>query len=511
MRKIREALRLKYEHGASQHEIGRSIGLAQSTAGEILHRAEAAGLSWPLAEPLSDEDLERLLFPPPRAPQEPARPLPDWVEVDLALARKGVTLLLLWFEYRDKHPDGYGYSRFADLYRAWKGRTDLRMLQHHKAGEKLFADFAGLTMPVTDPATGQVGEVPVFVSAMGASNRIFARPYESQTSQSWLQGLEDAFVFYGGLPAVVVPDNPRACVKSPDRYEPVLNPAFADFAHFYQVAVIPARVRKPRDKAKVENAVQQVERWVLAPLRNQTFFSLEELDEAIAVKVRELDVRLMKDYGMSRRELFEQLDRPAMRDLPEGRYRYATWKKAKVAPDYHVEFEGHRYSVPSELVGRQLDMRVAQDTVEIFLGTKRVFTHPRSALRRGFTTEPAHMPSHHKEFAEWTPQRIERWALSVGAATGEFIARILEAKVHPEQAFRSSMGVISLARSYGKDRLEAACRRALVFRAYSYRNVKTILEKGLDAEPAPEPPPEAVVHVNVRGADYYAETSPCAS
>jgi transposase len=511
MRKIREALRLRYEHGASQHEISRSLGIAQSTAGEILRRGEAASLAWPLPNSLSDEDLDRLLYPPALSSAEASRPLPDWKRIDRELARKGVTLVLLWFEYKAEHPDGYGYSRFADLYRAWKGRTDLRMLQRHKAGEKVFVDFAGLTMQVTDSETRQVRDVPIFVSAMGASQRIFADAYESQTSESWLKGLEDGFVFYGALPLVVVPDNPKPCVTAPDRYEPVLNPAFSDFARFYELAVIPARVRKPRDKAKVENAVQQVERWVLAPLRNQMFFSLKELRQAVAAKVQELDVRVMKGQGISRRELFDQVDRPAMRDLPEGRYRYATWKKAKVAPDYHVEFEGHRYSVPSDLVGRPVELRISSDTLEVFQGTKRVYTHPRSLARRGFTTEPAHMPSHHRQYAEWTPERIERWALSVGPQTSEFVGRILRLKVHPEQAFKSCMGVISLAKTYGKDRLEAACQRALDYRAYSYRNVKTILEKGLDAQAAPEPPTVAVMHANVRGAEYYAEANPCAN
>lgn len=505
MRKIREALRLKHEHKASQHEIGRSVGMAQATAGEILNRAKAAGLSWPLPPALSDEDLERLLFPPARLLSEPPRAVPDWTVIDRELARKGVTLLLLWFEYKREHADGYGYSRFADLYRAWKGRTDLRMLQHHKAGEKLFADFAGLQMPVTDPSTHEVRQVPIFVSAMGASQRIFAKPYESQTSENWLRGLDEAFTFYRGLPAIVVPDNPKPCVTSPDRYEPVINPAFADFARFYEIAVIPARVRKPRDKAKVENAVQQVERWVLAPLRNQTFFSLAELEKAIAAKVDELDVRLMREYGVSRRERFEEIDAPAMRPLPESRYRSATWKKAKVAPDYHVEFEGHRYSVPSDLVARKVDLRVSRDTVEIFLGSGRVFTHPRSLVPRGFTTEPAHMPSHHKEYAEWTPERIENWAHAVGPNAAEFVGRILHAKVHPEQAFRSCMGIISLSRHYGKERVEAACQRALSFGAFSYRHVKTILEKGLDAQSPQEAPHVVVVHANLRGSEYYAK------
>jgi transposase len=511
MRKIREALRLHHEHGASQHEIGRSAGLAQSTAGEILRRAKAAGLAWPLAESLSDEDLDRMLYPPAKTSDEPPRPLPDWSGTDRELARKGVTLELLWFEYRAEHPDGYGYSRFADLYRAWKGRTDLRMLQRHKAGEKLFVDFAGLTMPITDPGTGEVRQAPVFVSAMGASQRIFAKAFEAQTSECWLAGLQGAFGFYGALPHVVVPDNPKACVTSPDRFEPVLNPAFADFARFFDIAVIPARVRKPRDKAKVENAVQQAERWVLAPLRHQTFFSLDELNRAIAAQVAELDVRVMKGRGVSRREFFEEVDRPEMRTLPTDRYRPADWTKAKLAPDYHVEFEGHRYSAPSELVGRRLELRVTLDTVEIFLGSKRIFTHVRSLRRWGFTTEPAHMPSHHRQYAEWTPERIERWALTVGPSAADFVVRLLRARVHPEQAFKSCMGVMSLAKTFGKDRVEAACARAIHFQAFSYRNVKTILDKGLDAEGVSQIPKPVADHANVRGADYYKEAGACAN
>jgi transposase len=510
MRKIREVLRLGFEHGASQREIGRSVGIAQSTAGEILKRATGEGLSWPLPESLTDEDLERILFPV-RLKGEPPRPLPDWSVVDRELAKKGVTLFLLWLEYKREHPEGYGHSRFAELYRIWKGRTDLRMPQRHKAGEKMFADFAGLTMPLADASNGQTRQVPIFVSAMGASQRIFAKPYGSQTGQCWLAGLEDAFVFYGGVPQVVVPDNPKALVTSPDRYEPVLNPAFADFARFYDVAVIPARVRKPRDKAKVENAVLQVERWVLAPLRNQKFFSLEELSKAIEAKVRELDARVMKGYGLSRRELFEEVDRPAMRELPEGRYRHADWKKAKVAPDYHVEYEGHRYSVPSELVGKAVELRVTTDTVEIFQGGRRVFTHPRSLLRRGFTTQLEHMPSHHKEFAQWTPERLERWALEVGPATSEFVGNLLRTRVHPEQAFRSCMGVISLAKAHGHERVEAASKRALAFKAYSYSNLKTILQKGLDSQSSEESPQSPILHANVRGGKYYGEAPECAN
>jgi len=513
MRKIREVMRLSYGLKASRREIALSVDIARSTVAEYLYRSEAAGLSWPVPEDLSDEDLERLLFPPTPSVSEPKRPMPDWPEVQRQLARKGVTLLLLWHEYMDKNPDGYGYSRYASLHREWLDKTDLRMRQHHKAGEKLFVDFAGLTMPVTDPATGQVRTVQVFASAMGASQRIFAKAYEAQSLENWLGANCDAFEFYGALPEMLVPDNLKSGVTSADRFEPVLNQAFAEFARHYGIAVVPARPKKPRDKSKVENAVQQVERWVLAPLRDQMFFSLEELNLAIVLKLDELDVRLMKGPGVSRRELFDEIDRPAMRKLDVPRYQFARWKRAKVAPDYCVEFEGHRYSVPYTLVGRHVELRVNLSTVEIFVDSVRVCGHPRSVSRRGFSIQKAHMPVAHREHAEWTPERLENWAAQTGPSTREFVSRMMAANLHPQQAFRACMGVISLSKNYSPERLEAACTRALRHGAQGYRNVKTILEKGLDKE---EPSVQltliqAPMHANVRGAEYYAEGAPCAN
>jgi transposase len=513
MRKIREVIRLWHGLKASGREIALSVGIARSTVGEFIYRSEAAGLTWPLPEDLSDEDLERLLFPAAPGNGEPPRPIPDWPQVQRELSRKGVTLLLLWQEYKASFPDGYGYSRYASLYRDWKDKTDLRMLQRHNAGEKLFVDFAGLTMPVTDPTSGEARFVQVYAAAMGASQRIFAKAYASQTLENWLSANADAFEFYGAVPQILVPDNLKSGVTSADRFEPVMNPAFAEFARHYGVAVIPARPKKPRDKAKVENAVQQVERWVLAPLRNHTFFSLDELNQAIALKVAELDVRLMKGPNASRRELFDEIDGPAMRALEMPRYQFASWKRAKVAPDYHVEFQGHRYSVPHALVGHHVDLRVGLETVEVFEGGKRICGHPRNLSRRGFSTTEAHMPLAHREYAAWTPERLEAWAAQTGPSTKEFVVQMLAGKVHPQQAFRSCMGVISLGKTYTAERLEAACARALRFRATGYRSVKTILEKGLDREePGAQASPDGhSSHANVRGADYYAAGTSCAN
>ncbi|MDR3689251.1 MAG: IS21 family transposase [Fimbriimonas sp.] len=513
MRKIREVLRLHNVVNASRREIALAVGIARSTVAEYLYRSEAAELRWPLPVNLSDEDLERLLFPPSPTQEESPRPLPDWAKVQTDLSRKGVTLLLLWHEYAKVHPNGYGYSRYASLYREWLEKTDLRMRQHHKAGEKLFVDFVGLKMPITDPSTGEVRVVSVFASAMGASQRIFAKAYASQTVESWLEGNADAFEFYGALAEILVPDNPKPCVTSPDRYEPGLNESFAEFARHYGLAVIPARPKKPRDKAKVENAVLQVERWVLAPLRDRTFFSLEELNREIAAGIEWLDTRLMKGPNLSRREFFEQIDLPAMRPLNMPRYQFATWKRAKVAPDYCVEFEGHRYSVPYTLYGRPADIRVSSKLVEVFVDGIRVCGHPRSLVRWGVTRLDIHMPAAHGELAAWTPERIQNWAAQTGPSTKEFVGRMMGGKRHPQQAFRSCMGVIKLAKSYTPERLEAACARALHYRATTYRNIKTILEKGLDKEEVANQPVliEIPTHSNVRGALYYAGGRTCAN
>ena len=513
MRKIREVIRLKQDRYASAREIALACQIGRTTVLEYLHRAESAGLRWPLPEGLSDAALERLLFPPAPAPDSPPRAMPDWPHVQRELARKGVTLLLLWQEYKQQFPDGYGYSRYASLYRQWKDRTDLSMLQRHKAGEKLFVDFAGLTMNLTDPATGEMRKVQVFAAAMGASQRIFAKAYESQDLRSWLLANAEALEFYGAVPEILVPDNLKAGVTAADRYEPALNPTFAEFARHYGIAVIPARPVRPKDKAKVENAVQQVERWILAPLRDRVFFSLSELNEQIELKAKDLDQRLMKGPNASRKELFEQLDLPLMRALPVERYVYAQWKRAKLGPDYHLEFEGHRYSAPHGLVGRSVDLRVTAHTVEVFVQGQRICTHPRSLLRRGFTTQHSHMPKSHQEHAEWTPERLESWALQAGPSTAALVRELLAGKLHPQQGFRACMGIISLQKRYTAPRLEAACARAMAFRAFSYQNVKTILEKGLDAEPPPLVPvmSSPVSHANVRGASYFSGGEPCAN
>ena len=403
MRKIRDVLRLRFENGLSERVIARSLSLSNGSVNAYLQRARMAGLRWPLSEGLDDTALERLLFPPAPAVAAAARPTPDWTGVEKELRRRGVTLALLWEEYRGAHPDGFSYSWFCEHYAAFKGRLRPTMRQSHAAGEKVFVDFAGDTIDIVDPATGEVRPMKLFVAAMGASNYIFAQARASEQIADWIGAHVDLFAFLGGVPKFVVCDNLKAAVTNPDRYEPGLNRSYLELADHYGAAILPARPYKPRDKAKVEQSVLIAERWILARLRNRRFFSLAELNAAIADLVHDINARLMKGFNASRAELFAAIDRPALKELPQEPYAFAVWKRCRVAPDYHVEVDGHWYSAPFRLIRELVDVRVADKTVEIFFKGQRIASHLRAPNRRGHTTLPEHMPSAHRRHASWTP------------------------------------------------------------------------------------------------------------
>jgi len=434
MRKIREVLRLRLGHGMKARDVAATCGLGCTTVLEYGYRAKAANLVWPFPEDLSDARLEALLFPP-APPADIDRPLPDWDHVRSELARKGVTMTLVWQEYVREHPAGYRYSRFSELYRAWEGRHTYVMVQHHRPGEKLFVDFSGMMMHLTDPESGEPQEVQIFVAASGYSQFIFVRACRTQTLRDWLDCHALAFEFYGGVFEVVVPDNLKAAVKTPCRFDPEKNPAYADLAHHYGIVVLPARSGKPKDKAKVENAVLQVERWVLAPLRNRVFFTLEELQAAIEGELKELNDKLLTDLPMSRRELFEAEERSKLNPLPDSRYLYAEWRKAKVGPDYHVRFGSHAYSVPHRYCGRTVDVRLTTYRVEVSLEGEILASHDRGLGHRHISTVDEHMPQSHREHAEWTPQRLLGWASEFGPCTRELVEAMLLTFVHPQHGF----------------------------------------------------------------------------
>ena len=507
MRKISEVLRLKAE-GLSIRDIATAVGAGPTTVYEYLHRAEAAGICWPLRGDLDEEAVEAMLFPPASAELQARRPVPDWRWVHRELkAHKHVTLRLVWLEWRADHADGWGYSQFCWHYKRWLGIQDVVMRLSYAAGERMFVDFAGDKGAWVDPSSGEVHEAEIFVSVLGCSGMLYVEATRGQDLGSWVDAHVHAWDAYGGVAEVTVPDNLRAGVTKACFYEPELNPTYAELAHHFNTVVLPARTYRPQDKAAVEAGVLVVERWVLAPLRHRRFFSLGELNQAIRERVDEVNARPFRGEPACRAELFAELERPALRPLPQSRYELAAWKKVTVNIDYHVEGPDRRfYSVPYRLVRQRLELRATATTIEVYRAGKRVASHAREYGRRRYVTDPAHMPASHRAHAEWTPSRLIRWARTVSADTATLVEKILESRPHPEHAYRACLGIMSLAKRYGNDRVGAACARALASGAISYSSVKSILAEGLDqlplapAGPLPEPP----THENLRGADYWA-------
>jgi len=505
MRTIKEVLRLKWSCGMSRRAIASSCDIARSTVDEYTKRARQAGLSWPLPPDLDDTSLEHLLYPPVIVSDIP-RPLPVWAEIHHDLSRKDVTLMLLWEEYKAQYPDGYQYSQFCDLYRAYAKKLDISMRQVHHAGEKLFIDYCGRTIPVIEQSTGEVHDCQIFVAVLGASNYTYAEATLTQGLADWIGSHVRALAFIGGVPELFVPDNLLSGVSKACRYEPGINRTYQEMAVHYGAAVIPARVRKPKDKAKVEVGVQLVQRWILAALRKRTFFSLGELNTAIRLLLDKLNNRQFKKLSGSRMNQFLAVDKPVLQPLPAVAYEYAEWKiKKRSGIDYHIDVHGHYYSIPYQLRNEYLDVRITESVVEVFFSSKRVASHIRSYTTRRHTTVAEHMPKAHRDYAAWTPERVIRWASDTGTSTGELVTVILAKRLHPQQGFRSCLGIITLAKQFGKERVEAACKRALAIGGFSYKSVKSILETGLDKIPVPELKPAAIpiTHSNIRGSEYY--------
>ena len=504
MRRIRDVLRLKFAQGLSERSIAASLGLGKGSVGTYLRRARDAGLRWPLPDGLDDDSLELLLFRSSPSVPDPDRPVPDWAAMDKELRKRSVTRMLLWEEYRAQHPGGFGYTWFCTHFDAWKGRVRPSMRQTHAGGEKVFVDYAGDTIDIVDPQTGEVHAAKLFVATMGASSYTYVEAVASEGLEDWIGAHTRMFAYLGGVPKAVVPDNLKSAVIKPDRYDPGLNRTYAEMAEHYSTAILPARVRKPKDKAKVEVAVQVAQRWILARLRNRRFFSLAELNAAIRPLLDDLNTRVMRDYGASRADLFATLDRPNLQPLPADAYVFARWKRARVAPDYHVEVDRCWYSVPFSLIRQQVDVRATHSTVEVFHRGKRIASHVRNPGRRSHVTVPDHMPSSHRRHAEWTPARVLASAEKLGPSVAAFCQIVMEDRPHPEQGFRTCMGVLSLAKSYEPDRLDAACRRGVAIKARSVSSIRSILKNGLDqAFLEPDPDELPLQHPNIRGQKYY--------
>lgn len=499
MRKIKDVLRLKLEAKLSHEQIAASLGLSKGVVTKYVGLAAAAGLDWPQVQACDDITLERRLLASPQRPREHVQP--DYPRVHHELRRKGMTLMLLWEEYRAEYADRqtYAYSQYCDNYRRFARTLKRSMRQIHRAGEKLFIDFAGPTVGLRDG-----GRAHIFVAAMGASSYTFACATPRETMVDWIESTVKALRFYEGVPQLIVPDNPRAMIADPNRYEPRANDTVQDFARHYGTSVLPARPYSPQDKAKVESAVQIVERWILARLRHQQFASVHEVNSAILPLLQRLNERPFQKLPGSRASVFLAVDAPALMPLPAQRYEIATFKTVKVHIDYHVEVDKHRYSVPHALVGQEMEARITSCAIEILHRGQRVASHARNSRTGAFTTVTEHMPAAHRAHMEWSPQRLIHWGRDIGVATAVVVTRLLERHKHPEHGYRACLGLLSLAKRYGKPRLEAACALALQIGTCQYRHVRDILANNRDQSP-PGAAGEWVSpdHAHVRGPNYY--------
>jgi len=504
MRKISEIFRQRFELRRSYGDIANSLNISKSTICHYLAHAKAAGISWPLPEGITEQELYDKLFLPVLQ-STTQRPLPEWEVIHSELRKKGMTLRLLWREYRDIHADGLGYTQFCERYRAFVKTITPVMRQVHKGGEKTFVDYAGMTMPWMDPATGEIHEAQIFVGALGASQFIFAEATATQQLPDWIQSHIHMWEYFGGVSEIVVPDNLLSGVTKAHRYDPDVNANYQHVSEHYGFAIVPARVREAKDKAKVENAVGCVTKQILAALRHITFTSIGEINAAIKPRLAILNNQPFQKMKTSRRELFETLDKPALKPLPTERYRYADWTDAKIHIDYHFVFDDHYYSVPYQYIHHLVQIRATSKTVECFYQGKRIAAHARSHICYGFSTLKEHMPPAHLAHAEWTPERMKRWAKKTGPQTSQFIDHMIASRAFPQQAFRSCLGLLRMGDRFGVARLEKACAIALSAGATRYQQVESILKKRLDSLTHSHDQNETIIsdHENIRGSKYY--------
>ncbi len=499
MRKIKDVLRLKLDAQLSHERIAASLGLSKGVVAKYVSLAAAAQLDWSTIQNLDEGALQRRLLSAPDKPSEFV--FVDYGRIHQELRRKGMTLMLLWEEFVRQHPGQktHRYSQFCENYRQYARSLKRSMRQVHRAGEKLFVDYAGITVALRGGKRAHI-----FVAALGASSYTFACATPRESMADWLGSISKALTFFGGVTQLIVPDNPRAMITNPDRYEPRPNATSEDFARHYCTSILPARPYHPQDKGKVESAVQVVERWILMRLRHQKLRSIDDVNDAIEPLLAQLNQKPFQKLPGSRASCFAEIDAPALQPLPAQAWEFAVFKAVRVHIDQHVEFEGHRYSVPQALVGQQLEVRVTARVVEVLHRGQRVASHARSAHKGGYTTVPEHLSAAHRAHMQWTPERLIHWGETIGVATGRFVVRLLEQRRHPEHGYRACLGLLSLAKRYGKPRLEAACLLALEIGVTKYTNVREILANGRDQERAKDTTqwtsPE---HEHVRGAAYY--------
>jgi transposase len=512
MKKVRQLLRLKFESQLSHREIGRALNISPGTVSYYSQAAIQLNLSWPLPGSLEcDDSLIALIEPIAKQLRQTKEHYhqPDWEQVDKALGQKHVTQILLWEDYTKQTPAGkkhYSYAQFTRRYKAYAKKQKLSMRQLHIPGERAYIDYAGTTIPIYCRKTQSVlFDAQLFLMVLGASNYTFMTATKSQKIPDWIEAHVRAFEFFGGTPRLLVPDNLKSGVTKACQFEPIANPSYADLAEHYHCAILPARARKPKDKAKVENTVLVASRWIIARLLKQQFYSLEALNNAIASLLESLNLRDFQKRQGSRYSQFKALEQASLRPLEGKPYTFATFKNMVVTPDYHVRIDEHYYSVPYTLVGETVTCRISSHCIEVLHKNKRVASHVRSVERDAQSTASQHMPKAHQTYGNWTPQTFLDWAERIGHGASNFASEVIKDKSHPEQCSRIHHGLKRLHKQYGSNRLEKACSRALALQCISFHSIASILKNGLDklVHITPLQQPCTPLHNNLRGGNYY--------
>ena len=507
MNKVREIIRLYEECNLSQRSIARVLSISRPIVHEYIQKIRSSGLDYTATQKLEDDALLEIIEGSGKAQSERYQVIRQKFEYFVKeLKRTGVTLERLWQEYRDEHPDGFGYSQFCYHFQVWRNASELTMHIDHKVGDKSFVDFAGKRLEIVNRNTGEITDAEVFVSILGASQYTYVEAVATQQKHDWISANQNAFHYFGGVPRAVVPDCLKAAVSKANPYEPDINPEYEDFSRHFQTVILPARPVHPKDKGLVENAVKIVYTRIYAALRNRIFYSLQELNLAIAEGLERHNSKPMQRLNVSRKQLFFETEKSALMPLPVEKYEFKNFKTLKAQFNYHVYLsdDKHYYSVPYRYRGSQVKLVYTHSVVEIFCKNKRIAFHKRDLRPGGYTTHPDHMPSHHKFVSGWNPQRFIHWARNTGEHVEVVVSHVLESRKHPEQAYRVCMGILSLARQYDRQRLDKACKRAISFELYTYKGIKNILEKKLEDyqldsfEPLPS-------HPNIRGNEYYSQ------
>jgi transposase len=505
MDKLREIIRLKEHAHLSERAISRALTVSRPIVKQYIHEVDRAGLDYAAIQNMDDDTLLEILQGGGKSQSKRYEVLRTQFDtLAKELKRPGVTLQRLWQEYRHTHPDGYSYSQFCFHFQLWRNSSELTMHMTHKAGDKMFVDFTGKKLAVVDRQTGEIKEVEVFVAVLGASQLTYVEAVPSQKKEDWIKVNRNTFHYFGGVPQAVVPDCLKSAVLSGNKYEPDINPEYADFARHYQTTILPARPRHPKDKALVEGAVKIVYAWIFAALRDRIFHSLEELNRAIGEELQKYNAKPMQKLKVSRQQLFDEIERDTLKPLPRQMYVIRHFKTLKAQFNYHVYLseDKHYYSVPYRYRAKQLQVIYTDAVVELFSKGKRIAFHKRDRKPNGYSTAGEHMPSHHRFVSDWNPERLINWAKNIGEHVQIVVEHILARAQHPEQGYKTCLGILNLAKKFGKDRLNKACKRAVNFQHFSYKGIKNILDNRLEAcqldcfEQLPE-------HKNIRGNNYY--------